>query len=170
MNIFYLDKSPYTTAEWHGDKHCVKMILETAQMLSTAHHQSGGCVEGLYKATHINHPCSIWVRENTANYDWAWQLLVALCDEFQLRRGKSHATSRLIPLLETPPDIPIASEITTPALAMPDKFKSVCPVASYRRYYRSKFADGIVGYGWSDARGVPDWIIQPPKPPLSGGL
>ena len=158
MNIFFLHDNPRLAAKWHGDKHCVKMVIETAQMLSTAHHQSGGCIDGLYKQTHVNHPCSVWVRENRQNYGWAWQLLDGLCAEFRLRRGKTHATERLLGLLERKPDIPYASEITTPALAMPDEFKSSCPVASYRRYYRQKFLDGIVGYGWSEQRSEPDWL------------
>ena len=37
MNIFYLHENPEICAEYHCDKHVVKMILETAQMLSTAH-------------------------------------------------------------------------------------------------------------------------------------
>lgn len=37
INIFYLDKNPTKAAEYHVDKHVVKMIQETAQLLSTAH-------------------------------------------------------------------------------------------------------------------------------------
>jgi len=37
MNIFYLDKDPIKSAEMHCDKHVVKMIIEYAQLLSTAH-------------------------------------------------------------------------------------------------------------------------------------
>ena len=37
MNIFHLDKNPIKCAEYHCDKHVVKMILETSQMLSTAY-------------------------------------------------------------------------------------------------------------------------------------
>ena len=37
MNIFYLDKEVVPCAQMHLDKHCVKMILEYAQLLSTAH-------------------------------------------------------------------------------------------------------------------------------------
>ena len=37
MNIFYLDREPKTCAEMHCDKHVVKMIIEYAQLLSTAH-------------------------------------------------------------------------------------------------------------------------------------
>jgi len=37
MNIFYLDKDPIKAAEMSCDKHVCKMIIESAQMLSTAH-------------------------------------------------------------------------------------------------------------------------------------
>lgn len=160
MNIFYLDENPRLAAQYHGDKHVVKMIVETAQMLSTAHHvreMSGRRL--LYKPTHVNHPCSVWVRESTGNYYWAWHLLDALCSEFKLRRGKKHATARLLLPLWHSPDLPITGR-TPPALAVPDEFKTVCPVESYRRYYQHKFSSGIVSYGWSDERSEPDWMIS----------
>ena len=157
MNIFYLDKSPRVAAEWHGDKHVCKMIVETAQMLSTAHYvQEMSGRRLLYKPTHINHPCSVWVRENTANYFWAWHLLDSLCGEFRLRRGKVHATERLLLPLWCSPDLPVGA-LTPPALVMPDEFKTACPIESYRRYYRQKFADGVVAYNWLRER-KPDWI------------
>lgn len=37
MNIFYLERDPKIAAEFHCDKHVVKMIVESAQMLSSAH-------------------------------------------------------------------------------------------------------------------------------------
>ena len=37
MNIFYLDRDPKIAAQLACDKHVVKMILESAQMLCTAH-------------------------------------------------------------------------------------------------------------------------------------
>lgn len=159
MNIFFLSRDPYQAAQWHGDKHCVKMILETAQILSTAHHILSPEADNsnLYKPTHIAHPCSIWVRQNSANYEWAWELLEGLCAEFRIRRGKTHATQRLLPPLSVIPYIPIATEITTPALAMPDEFKCDDPVASYRRYYQQKYADGIVAYNWLSER-EPAWL------------
>ena len=36
MNIFYVDKDPVKAAKMLLDKHVVKMILESAQMLCTA--------------------------------------------------------------------------------------------------------------------------------------
>jgi len=37
MNIFYVHKNPIVAAKMLIDKHVVKMIVESAQMLSTAH-------------------------------------------------------------------------------------------------------------------------------------
>ena len=78
MNIFYLDEDPILAAQMHCDKHVVKMILESAQLLSTAHRLLDGNKladeRGLYKATHINHPSSIWVRKSSENYYWLWNL------------------------------------------------------------------------------------------------
>lgn len=160
MNLFFIDSNPYLAALWHGDKHVTKMILETAQMLSTAHHVCyGDSVNPLfYKPTHSNHPCSKWIRENTANYNWAWRLLDGLCMEFRIRRYKEHATKQLLYPLKTCPDIPVAKNYTMPALAMPDEFKTDDPVESYRNYYRHKFSLGIVSYNWSKNRDLPVWI------------
>ena len=160
MNIFYLDINPFTAAKYHGDRHVCKMILESAQMLSAAHHVLSPENDNshLYKPTHTNHPCSLWVRKNSANYEWTWELLEALCYEFRIRRGKKHATERLLPPLSTLPYIPIATQHTLPALAMPDEFKSDDPVTAYRRYYRQKFREGVVCYNWSDERSEPSWL------------
>ena len=74
MNIFVLDTSPKLAAEYHCNKHVVKMIIETAQMLSTAHDYLETGISGLYKPTHKNHPCSIWVRQSRENYLWTLDL------------------------------------------------------------------------------------------------
>lgn len=158
MNIFFIDSDPFKAARWHGDKHVVKMILESAQMMSTAHHVTGSeHAENLYKPVHINHPCSIWVRENLANYEWMWNLFCGLCGEFRLRRGKSHATSRLLITLSCDPNLPESPVHTRPVLAMPGEFKTNDPVESYRNYYRHKHECGIVEYNWMAER-KPDWL------------
>ena len=68
MNIFYLDRNPVVAAQMMCDKHVVKMILESAQILSTAHRVLDGDEHadnvGMYKMTHKNHPSTIWVRAN----------------------------------------------------------------------------------------------------------
>ena len=42
MNIFVLDEDPTIAAQMQCDKHVVKMIVESAQMLSTAHRMLDG--------------------------------------------------------------------------------------------------------------------------------
>ncbi len=51
MNIFYLDHDVYKCAEMHNDKHTVKMILEYAQLLSTAHRFLDGTLIDGYSKT-----------------------------------------------------------------------------------------------------------------------
>lgn len=105
MNIFFLAEDPELCAQYHCDKHCVKMILEYAQLLSTAHRVIDGTqltgqkhwtmpvgyyTDKLYKATHENHPCAIWARENDKNYNWLLDLLEQLCREYTIRYGRVH--------------------------------------------------------------------------------
>jgi hypothetical protein len=137
MNIFYLDHNVTTCAKYHVDKHCVKMILEYAQLLSTAHHVLDGelaCAD-LYKATHINHPSAVWVRQSDANYAWLVGLFAALLAEYTHRYGKNHACERMIDLLSnTPRHIPRGS-FTEPPCCMPDECKNSSTIKSYRNYY-----------------------------------
>ena len=72
MNIFRLSNDAYECAEMHCDKHVVKMLLETAQMLSTAWRMTDSDSEyadkhGMYKVAHKNHPSTVWVRNNVIN-------------------------------------------------------------------------------------------------------
>jgi len=134
MNIFYLSSDPAEAASFHCDKHCVKMIVETAQMLSTAHWECGG--EGPYRRTHVNHPSSRWARDSLANYRWLCQLGLELCAEYTRRYGRRHATQDKLEwlALHEPPlsDAPFID----PPQCMPDDCKGIDPVKAYREYYR----------------------------------
>ena len=130
MNIFYLHDNPKVCSQYHVDKHVVKMILETAQLLSTAHWLSGG--EGPYRATHKNHPSAIWARSNKSNYRWLCELGMELCKEYTYRYGKIHKTQQHLEWLST--NIP-NGKFTQPTLAMPDQYKSDNHIDSYRLYY-----------------------------------
>ena len=89
MNIFYLHNDPQVCAAYHCDKHVVKMILEYAQLLSTAHHELDGVPSiECYKKTHVNHPCTKWVRESLQNYRWLMRLITGLNDEYRKRYNK----------------------------------------------------------------------------------
>lgn len=48
MNIFVLDTRPHVAAIYHNDSHCNKMVLESAQLLCTAHRVKRG-VKGIVK-------------------------------------------------------------------------------------------------------------------------
>lgn len=156
MNIFYLDSNVAKCAEYHNDKHVVKMILEYAQLLSTAHRvldgkeyidaSSGRKIKRwrledtsleaqLYKATHINHPSAVWVRQSNNNYTWLMCLFQSLLMEYTHRYGKMHSCNRLVYWLRKPPvNIPVGYK-TQPTPAMPDEYKVPDSVQSYRNYY-----------------------------------
>ena len=154
MNIFVLHESQKISAEHHCDKHVVKMILEYAQLLSTAHHkhESKYC-DVVYKATHINHPCNIWVRATSSNYDWLYSLFVYLCKEYTHRYNKIHKTSRLIPYLQHNP-VPHGDFLPIPQ-AMPDEYKCDDVVEAYRKYYiKEKYNIAK----WTK-RDIPYWFI-----------
>jgi hypothetical protein len=91
MNIFFLHFDPKTCAQMHVDKHAVKMILESVQLLCSAHHlHPNGEDLKLMKLTHKNHPSSIWTRESLSNYKWLLELTKELCKEYTYRYGKVH--------------------------------------------------------------------------------
>ena len=77
MNIFYLDKDPELAAIYQYNKHVVKMILESAQMLCTAHRYYGN-EDVPYKTAHLNHPSTIWCRQNSKQYMWLYNHMIAL--------------------------------------------------------------------------------------------
>ena len=159
MNIFYLDANPEWAASMHCDKHVVKMILESAQLLSTAHRLLDGVMSVelsekgrkrkvwtlsdrrepiLYKASHINHPSAKWVRESNFNYVWLYRLLDNLCTQYTSRYYKLHKVERdglLLHLYRLPRNIPITHATPIPQ-CMPDEFKvDGDPVKAYRNYY-----------------------------------
>lgn len=144
MNIFALDNQPDSAALYHCDKHVPKMILETAQLLSTAHHVTGSPLSPqVYKQTHANHPCSIWVRQSTHNYLWALELMASLSNQYTARFGKLHKSfTDKFCILSSVPDLPNIG-LTPFAQAMPEKYKNADPIKAYRDYYKfekSRFA------------------------------
>ena len=147
MNLFVLHEDPIIAAKYHCDKHVCKMIVETAQMLCTAHHINGTTLDTdlLYRKTHTNHPSAIWCRQSKLNYYWAYDLLYALCKEYTKRYNKVHATEqKLLTLLCVTPTHFESIDFTPPPLCMPEKYwtaqcknptKWNTSVQSYRNYY-----------------------------------
>ena len=177
MNIFYIDENPFVAAQQMVDKHVVKMILETAQLLSTAHRLLDGIeyvgqtATGrkarrwsldhdretiLYQATHINHPSAVWCRQSKANYHWLHQHFCALLKEYTYRYGKQHKCQHMAFFLGLfPKNIP-DGEFTpvTPAMA-PEYIISNDSVINYRNYYKS----GKTHLHKWTKRQPPEWLV-----------
>lgn len=161
MNIFVLDSNPQLAAQYHCDKHVVKMITESAQLLCSAYYYTPWDMEltGIpYHLTHKNHPCAIWVRESKEN--WLWLLSLGLClyEEYRHRYGnKEHAAGKV--LLWNYENIPNLKSkgLTQRPLCMPDKYKSGrSPVTCYRKYYIGEKRNL---FEWTN-RDVPYWISK----------
>jgi len=181
MNVFYLHHDPRISAQMHCDKHVVKMCVEYAQILSTAHRVIDGIKyiddtsgrrvtrwklhnkseDILYKATHVNHPSAVWARQTNENYEWLALQWLHLLNEYTFRYGKIHAASKLqFALMNIPRKIEIAITWSDPPLAMPqeckvnDEFGYPDVVTSYRKYYilkKDTFAT------WT-GRDIPGWF------------
>ena len=153
MNIFVLDSDIKKCTEYHCDKHVIKMIVESTQMLSTACRLSG--VEEGYKATHINHPCNVWCRSSLSNWLWLRDLVIALNEEYRYRyekniNHKSYDAAMNLPL----PKIKDHG-LTSFAQAMPDRYKHVNSIKAYRNYYINEKSNMAF---WKK-RNVPYWFI-----------
>ena len=137
MNIFHLDKDPKICAEYHCDKHVVKMILETAQMLSTAYRKKFGDNDDLYKTAYPKHPMTIWVGDSGDNFFWSVQLLDQLLYQYTVRYKKVHKTIKISNLLHSKHKLwhTWKTKFTRPPLCMPDEYKSDDYIQSYRNYY-----------------------------------
>jgi hypothetical protein len=179
MNIFYLDKDPVQAAVWMVDKHVVKMILESAQLLSTAHRVIDGIeIPGksatgrnvkrwhladarepvLYSATHINHPSAVWCRQSVENYNWLADHMFALLNEYTHRYGKHHKVEGdLSYMLQSPPHNLKEYDMTVMPSAMADEYKiGDEPVINYRNYYKIGKARM---HKWTN-RQPPEWINE----------
>lgn len=161
MNIFSVDNDPIKSAIHLNDKHVNKMIIESAQMLSTTHRLYGTSAN-LYKATHIQHPSTIWTRMSKANYNWLYTHFVALLNEYTHRYGRIHKTSFLLKALKNPPEFMPDIGLTPFALAIPDEYKGDDPVESYRKYYIEK---KIQNKTWTNRREELDhWLTKHLEP------
>lgn len=141
MNIFFLHTNPRRCARWHCDKHVVKMLLETCQLLYTCHWMVAGHVNGApgvgYKKCHWNHPCSKWLRLSAFHYEWLSTLGLELLREYKFRyKGRDHkCEAHIIWLSKSVPAGLVDNGWRDPFLAMPVEYKCGDAIASYRRYY-----------------------------------
>ena len=142
MNIFILDKDPKIAAQMLCDKHVVKMIVETAQMLCTAASKLGHDVP--YRPTHAKHLCTLWVGESLSNWNWLIEHGLEMCEEYTRRYDRLHKTQSVIEYCRDSSIGPTSDPGLTPfKLAMPSQYKGDDAVKSYRDYYigeKSRFA------------------------------
>ena len=162
MNIFVLDESPEEAARMQCDKHVVKMILESAQMLCSVWPDG----RAPYKRAFYNHPCTKWVRESAHNHFWLLQHAKALCREYTRRYGKVHKTQEVIewcyendpPWQDLGHPLDPWKGLTPFAQAMPDEYKvEGDAVQAYRNYYigdKSRFAT------WKEPSSIPEWFAN----------
>tara|TARA_Y100001937_G_scaffold26897_2_gene38512 strand:- start:4419 stop:4970 length:552 start_codon:yes stop_codon:yes gene_type:complete len=180
VNIFVLDEDPKEAARQMCDKHVVKMIVESGQMLSTVwrvldgeewtdYSKNGRRIKRwklpyglfeqmLYKASFVGHPCTQWAMKNDKNYYWLAQHAYELCKEYTRRYRKTHKAEDMISYLlyRKPANIPSADSITPFAQAMPDEYKNEDAVEAYRAYYlgeKTYFAE------WKNAE-TPKWYEE----------
>ena len=169
MNIFFLDKTPEKSAQYLCDKHVPKMLLESAQMLSTAVHQHQSefqkklCDEekkvtpnSLYKSAYSNHPMTKWVGFNRGCFRWALENAVFISQEYCKRFKKLHKSSKIINTIYDNnyiDDIP-KGDFKEPPQCMPDEYKDNDYITAYRKYYQ-----GAKAYfaKWEKGRQQPDW-------------
>lgn len=100
MNIFVVDQDPTICAQALDNLRLNKMIIETAQLLSTAMRECGHIGTDIYKSTHRNHPCAIWARESSGNYEWLLHYMSELVIERFSRTGKSHKSYNIFNTLQ----------------------------------------------------------------------
>jgi len=176
MNVFWLHDDPIESARMHCDQHVVKMLVEYAQMMSTAHriidgteiirrsktgrrmkywvHPSQEMETLLYKPTHANHPSNVWLRKSAENYQWLFDVFDELGKIYEATSGRQHATIvKLLTALKEPPNKQYFIGQTPLPKCMPDEYHVDSITESYRNFYRqdkSRFAT-------FKRNGVPDW-------------
>ena len=179
FNIFAVESDPNAAARALCDQHVHKMVLETAQILSTVHRLLDGIprVEltskghkktayrlpnqldsAVYQTTHRNHPCVVWARTTDSNYNWLLQHGLELGEEYMKRYGKVHKSAKLIcDHLQAPPLAIPKGPLTEFYQAMPDQYKDSDPIKAYRNFYvgsKSRFAT------WTKGTFAPTWYTS----------
>jgi hypothetical protein len=155
MNIFVLDQDPTIAATYHNDRHVVKMILESSQLLSIAHYKEGvASREVRFSRAHINHPVAIWTRASISNYDWLYILASALLTEYEARYGRVHNYAPLVRALQNCPAGITKRSLTSFVQCMPKQYQRANAVEAYRLYYIHEKAHIA---SWKPPARQPEW-------------
>lgn len=146
MNIFVSSVDPAEAARWLDDSRVIKMTLESTQLLSTAY-------AGLYKPTHVNHPCTKWVKSSQHNAAWLLYHLIALSEEYTSRFHKVHACAQHISHFKAL--LPQTKTLPTLWVLCPPSVETSDPTGGYRDLLIAK---------WRTAKRPPRWTNAAPPP------
>ena len=152
MLLYYFYEDFELNAQYHCDKHVVKMITEQTQLLASAYYFTDYVQKDIYRLTHANHPCAKWVRESLSNWLWLQEATYALCAEYTHRYGREHACLSKVRQYEIPHLCDIG--LTPFAEAMPDQYKNTNVIIAYRDYYNGEKQHL---FAWKN-RSEPYWI------------
>lgn len=166
MNIFMTHPSPVQSARWLDDVRVNKMLTESCQLLSTAiricSRDDPSLCRGIYKTTHKNHGCAVWVRSGRDNYIWLATHAMELYCLYNQKNNRVHASlavlERLMPL-----DYIIEEGTTEPYNATRNKEHNIDfgdeanIFVAYRKYLVARWEHDKRRPTWH-GRGKPFWI------------
>jgi hypothetical protein len=162
MNIFAVDADSGNSANMLCLAHVCKMIVESAQMLSTGYDPAVtiGIPYPNWTVAQFNHPCCVWVRESSANWEWLWNHGNTLAVRYARVYGKTHKCAsmytwfsnnmnNLIPILR------MSGRLTAKPRCMPARYSRHTNIyVAYRQYYideKAYFAK------WESLAAIPAW-------------
>ena len=154
MNIFILDTDIELCAKYHCDRHIVKMILETTQLLNNARIKHNPNASHVYKETHKNHPCTLWCSQTDSNFKWLNNLGLELCKEYTKRYNKTHKCESILTYFKEMDFYIPKGDLTPFVQCMPEQYKADDAVTAYRNYYLgekksfAKWTNCEVPYWW----------------------
>lgn len=158
MNVFLLDSDIQKAVRYMCDRHIVKMPVESAQMLCTAHQYYGSYHPSFYGISHLHHPWTIWTRRTNSNYQWHFQLFMLMCQEYRRRFHRVHEVDWLLTdALSQPPELIALGDLTEFPLTMPVEYRQSDPVQSYRDFY---IGHKLYFARWRYPGITPDWVVQ----------
>jgi hypothetical protein len=155
MNIFYINADPIAAAQQLADDHIRKMQIESAQMCSTAHWESGS--QAPYKRAHVNHPSTKWVRESIQHYRWLINHGLEICSEFTKRYGKHHKTQDVLEWLRDNEPSINDNGFNPPPQCMPDIYQKQDTIEAYKTFYIEDKVK-IKNLSWKKLNNKPNWV------------
>jgi len=188
MNTFILSLDPKEAARFHCNKHVVKMILESAQMLCAAHwlhlleskgktlkdfkrirdaqqwayENTAKDLQPPWKMSHLRHPCTVWTAENISNYNWQLRLCQSLLEEYTMRYDKRHKTETEAKWLAKNIPINISNDYLTPfPVCMKEEYKVFKEpgIVDVVESYKNYYVKDKVRFAkWEPRSTTPEWF------------